>query len=393
MTLLDFPILVGHLEMDGSGHARIVVDRDNLNLPEYLESQSDVHFQDLHASKFSWDALPRGVATTGSVTRASADGTIKLANIHVVRLQDNSGLVLFINTTHAVFDGIGYCTFVNRWAEIAKWMRSGDTTSELPVFQGALIGSAVSLPHNKGHLFHISSHMLALLHSSIKEYVDCTERISDNDILTALVSMLVAQSEAEQITWSSHLGILNYLASYLIPSVFVQDRREFATEIVIDMRPRLAGLRNAKYMGNAVFAGCLTNSLESMTGGINACSLALVARRVRQLVSRIGAPYIGQLFDTLNNDPSHFMCPLAQDITRIPAVVSNQSRFELYKADFGSGIPAWVSPIEIQFPHYVAIIPVHPSIGGYGIHITMSKKAMANILCNKFWMNTVDLVY
>ncbi|KAJ2049491.1 hypothetical protein GGI08_005729, partial [Coemansia sp. S2] len=351
MTLLDFPILVGHLEMDGSGHARIVVDRDNLNLPEYLESQSDVHFQALQASKFSWDALPHGVATTGSVTRAGADGTIKLANIHVVRLQDNSGLVLFINTAHAVFDGIGYCTFVNRWAEIAKWMHSGDTTTrELPVVQGsfarntlarhvprerralddstrnmfttssllakwlawisprtrgALIGSAVSLPHNKGHLFHISSPMLALLHSSIKEYVDCTERISDNDILTALVSMLVAQSEAEQTIWSSHLGVLYYLASYLIPSVFVQDR-EFATEIVIDTRPRLAGLRTAKYMGNAVFAGCLTNSLESMTGGINACSLALVARRVRQLVHHIGAPYIGQLFDTLNNDPSRF---------------------------------------------------------------------------------------
>ncbi|KAJ2345453.1 hypothetical protein GGH92_004044 [Coemansia sp. RSA 2673] len=136
MTLLDFPILVGHLEMDGSGHARIVVDRDNLNLPEYLESQSDVHFQALQASKFSWDALPHGVATTGSVTRAGADGTIKLANIHVVRLQDNSGLVLFINTAHAVFDGIGYCTFVNRWAEIAKWMHSGDTTTrELPVVQ------------------------------------------------------------------------------------------------------------------------------------------------------------------------------------------------------------------------------------------------------------------
>ncbi|KAJ2042036.1 hypothetical protein H4S04_007512, partial [Coemansia sp. S16] len=85
VTLLDFSILVGHLEMDGSGHARIVVDRDNLNIPEYLESQSDVHFQALQASKFSWDALPRGVATTGSVTRAGADGTIKLANIHVVR--------------------------------------------------------------------------------------------------------------------------------------------------------------------------------------------------------------------------------------------------------------------------------------------------------------------
>ncbi|KAJ2753079.1 hypothetical protein GGI19_003380 [Coemansia pectinata] len=437
MTLLDFPILVGHLEMDGSGHARVVVDKNNLNLPEYLESQSSVHFRDLQASKFSWDALPRGVATTGSVTTSNLDGTIKLANAHVVRLQDNSGLALFINTTHAVFDGIGYCTFVNRWAEISKWMRSGNTTNELPMFQGrftrdtlakhmpverraldgctremftksgllsrwlawisprtrgALIGNAVSLPHNKGHLFHISPSMLALLHCSIEEYVDCTERVSDNDILTALVSMLVAQSEAEQTTWHSHLSSLASLASSLIPSIFAQDRM-FATEIVIDMRPRLAGLSAAKYTGNAVFAGCLTNTFENVTGGISARSLALVARRVRQLVSHVDAPYIAQLLDMLNSDPSRFMCPLAQDITRMPAVVSNQSRFEFYNADFGSGIPAWVSPIEIQFPHYVSIIPVHPLAGGYGIHITMSERAMANILRNKYWMNTVDLIY
>ncbi|KAJ2878055.1 hypothetical protein H4R27_005968, partial [Coemansia aciculifera] len=134
MTLLDFPTLVGHLEMNGSGHARVVVDKNNLNLPEYLESQSSVHFRDLQASKFSWDALSRGVATTVSVTTANPDGTITLANVHVVRLQDNSGLALFINTTHAVFDGIGYCTFVNRWAEISKWVRSGNTTNELPMF-------------------------------------------------------------------------------------------------------------------------------------------------------------------------------------------------------------------------------------------------------------------
>ncbi|KAJ2880618.1 hypothetical protein IWW38_005919 [Coemansia aciculifera] len=166
--------------------------------------------------------------------------------------------------------------------------------------------------------------------------------------------------------------------------------KEFATEIVVDTRPRLS---MTYYTGNAVFAGCLTNPLALMTGGINAHSLAQVAKRVRQLVNYINAQYIGQLLDTLNNNPSRFMCPLARDITRMPAVVSNQSRFTFYKADFGSGTPAWVSPIKIMFPHYVSIIPVHPSTGGYGIHITMSKRAMSNILHNKFWMNTVDLVY
>ncbi|KAJ2031436.1 hypothetical protein IWW57_000710, partial [Coemansia sp. S610] len=81
-TLLDFPILVGRLEMDGGGRAKIVVNRNSFNVPEYRESQSDVHFNDLRASMFSWDALPKGAATAGSVTTASADGSIKLASIH-----------------------------------------------------------------------------------------------------------------------------------------------------------------------------------------------------------------------------------------------------------------------------------------------------------------------
>ncbi|KAJ2573761.1 hypothetical protein GGH95_004011 [Coemansia sp. RSA 1836] len=261
-----------------------------------------------------------------------------------------------------------------------------------PRTRGLLISLAVSLPHNEGHLFHISPGVLAALHASVREHTNCADRISDNDILTALVSMLVAQSETKQEPWSSGLGSIGSLASSLASTLFAQDS-EFATEIVIDTRPRLSELSAAGYAGNAVFAGCLTNPLAVMTGGISAHSLAQVAKRVRQLVSNVDSPYIGQLLDTLGNSPSHFMCPLARDIIRMPAVVSNQSRFPLYEADFGNGIPAWVSPIKVMFPHYVSFIPVHPSIGGYGIHITMSKRAMSNILHNKFWMNTAELLY
>ncbi|KAJ2750556.1 hypothetical protein GGI19_005035 [Coemansia pectinata] len=164
MALLDFPTLVGHLEMDGSGHTRVVVDKNNLNLPEYLESQS--------------------------------------------------------------------------------------------------------------------------------KHVDYTERISDNDIITALVSMLVAQSETEQTTWYWHLSSLTSLASSLVPSIFAQDRM-FATE------PTTSWSERCKVHGNAVFAGYLTNMLKNMTGGISARSLVLVVRRVRQLVSRVDAPYIAQLLDAI----------------------------------------------------------------------------------------------
>ncbi|KAJ2063870.1 hypothetical protein GGI17_001363, partial [Coemansia sp. S146] len=71
-TLLEFPILVGHLVMDSSGCAKVVVDPDNLNAPEFLESQSSAHFRDLQAAKFAWNTLPDGVATVGAMTTAGA---------------------------------------------------------------------------------------------------------------------------------------------------------------------------------------------------------------------------------------------------------------------------------------------------------------------------------
>ncbi|KAJ2710285.1 hypothetical protein H4R19_003820, partial [Coemansia spiralis] len=38
-TLLEWPILAGRLIVNGRGHMFIVVDKDNLNMPDYKESE------------------------------------------------------------------------------------------------------------------------------------------------------------------------------------------------------------------------------------------------------------------------------------------------------------------------------------------------------------------
>ncbi|KAJ2579443.1 hypothetical protein GGH95_003104, partial [Coemansia sp. RSA 1836] len=182
---------------------------------------------------------------------------------------------------------------------------------------------------------------LASLHASIQEYITTGERISDNDVITALLNMAVAQSEAEcKQDAAATRGYLSSLASYLFPSMYAQDS-EFVTQVVFDIRPRLKGLSTARYMGNAVFTRCLTSPMESLTSGIDAQSLALAAQNVRKLVNGVDPQYIGQYIDTLHKDPSCFMCPIAYALTKTTMMVSNQSRFPLYKADFGSGAPVW----------------------------------------------------
>ncbi|KAJ2458254.1 hypothetical protein GGF42_002189 [Coemansia sp. RSA 2424] len=438
LTLLDFPLFVGRLEADGSGHAWIVVDKDNLNIPEFLESQSSVHFDDIQAAKFSWDALPEAVATVSAITTAGTGGVIKPANIHVVRLRDNSGIVLHIGVAHYLVDGAAYSEFVGRWADVCRRLSSGASSAELPSFQASfsrstisdhlpddrraldnptrelitttglfarwlawispktrstILGAALSRRGLEGHAFHISASKLASLRASIQEYITTSERISGNDVITALLSMAVAQSEAEcKQDAAATRGYLSSLASYLFPSMYAQNS-EFATQITLDIRPRLKGLSAARYIGNAVVTRCLASPMESLTSGIDAQSLALAAQNVRKLVNDVDPQYIGQYIDTLHKDPSCFMCPIACALSKTMMVVSNQSRFSLYKADFGSGTPVWVSPPRTFFTNFISILPAPPSADGYVLCVSMTTQAMAKLLNNKFWSNIVDLLF
>ncbi|KAJ2876133.1 hypothetical protein GGH93_001057 [Coemansia aciculifera] len=133
--------------------------------------------------------------------------------------------------------------------------------------------------------------------------------------------------------------------------------------------------------------------MESLTSGINEQSLAPIAKSVRQLVNGVDAQYIGQFVDTLYKDPLCFMCPAMYAFSKTTMVLSNQSRFPLYHADFGNGIPTWISPVRTFFPNFSSIIPTHPSTGGYVVYISMTERAMAKFLQNKFWMSTSELVY
>ncbi|KAJ2068104.1 hypothetical protein GGH13_005036 [Coemansia sp. S155-1] len=437
MALLEFPIIVGHLETDGSGHAKVVVDPDNLNIPEFLESQSSVHFRDLHAAKFSWDALPSGVATVGAITTADAAGIIKLANVHIVRLQDNSGIIVFINISHYLVDGVGLFGFVNRWAEVCRWKRRGSAANDLPachyIFErsslldklpedrkalddptlelitttgplvrwlawispktrGMLLSKAFSFMSVVGHTFHFSTSRLASLRASVQGYLPSDVRLSDNDILTALLSMVIAQSQVECKRDSASASYLSSLGSYLFPSMYAPDS-SFVTQVVIDTRPRLKGLSAPAYAGNAILTHCLVNSMESLTSGITEQALAPIAKSVRQLVNGVDSQNIGQYVDTLHKDLLRFMCPATYAFTKTTMLVSNQSRFPIYQADFGDGIPTWVSSVRAFFPNFSSIMPAPPSTGGYVVYISMTERDMAKLLQNRFWMSANNMLY
>ncbi|KAJ2771704.1 hypothetical protein IWQ56_001677, partial [Coemansia nantahalensis] len=148
-ALQQFPILAGNLRSDGSGQTSVVVALKLLNMPEYVESTSDVTYDELRESKFHSSAWPPGLSTAGAITKAGPDGRIKLLSVHVVRLRNNSGVVVFVNMPHYVVDGTGFFTFVRLWADHCRAERRGDAAlaaeaRAMPLcFDRALIGRSL----------------------------------------------------------------------------------------------------------------------------------------------------------------------------------------------------------------------------------------------------------
>ncbi|KAJ2473616.1 hypothetical protein GGI02_000722 [Coemansia sp. RSA 2322] len=119
-ALKDFPLLLGHIKDGPGGLAKIVVDKHGLNLPEFVESESSIHYQSLKEAQFKWSTWPKGVATVGPTTAPNKHGAIKLLNVHIVRLHEDSGLILFCNIPHYILDGFGYYAFLSHWAAICR---------------------------------------------------------------------------------------------------------------------------------------------------------------------------------------------------------------------------------------------------------------------------------
>ncbi|KAJ2160355.1 hypothetical protein GGF46_002303 [Coemansia sp. RSA 552] len=439
-TLLDFPILAGSVRIDAQGHGFVDVDRGKLNMPEYLETQSQVHYSEVEAAGFRWGAIPEQVATVGTFPTCGDSIHIKLANVNIIRLRDNSGLVLFVSIPHYVMDGVGYCAFVNHWAETCKLIGAGTTETQLPrsswrfnrsaipnslpesrtplgrtmrdiydspSWAGSLLG--LMLPETRGrlltfingiiggeaHVFHISRASLDGLKAAVQQYVPCGQRVSDNDVLTSLINSVVAAAIHDlRVGSNTESGILETMFRQAM-SMLMGKHDEFLTMLVLDARPRLKGLAQAKYSGNCVTCIPFKSPLAQIAQSELAPeTFATMCGNVRAAVSSTDAPLLGELYDIQQRDSASYAHAMAGGLFYSEKLVlSNQSRFSLFQNDFGSGIPSWVSPIPFFYANFASVLPVHPAANGYNVYISTETGTMRQILKNQLWTTYTEFVY
>ncbi|KAJ2548971.1 hypothetical protein EV175_004623, partial [Coemansia sp. RSA 1933] len=121
-TLEEFPILAGHVKTGNDMRDYVEIDRNNLNMPVYTDVPCNVDFQTLQQSSYDVNLLPGDYSSAYKTPCPPGmfGNSLKIAEFHIFRLKDNSGMGIFAGIIHIVFDGSSFCAFMNRWAEISK---------------------------------------------------------------------------------------------------------------------------------------------------------------------------------------------------------------------------------------------------------------------------------
>ncbi|KAF4261510.1 hypothetical protein CNMCM8714_000578 [Aspergillus fumigatus] len=322
-SLQRFPILTGRLRARSTGHIVVEVDAGNPNQPDIRETLCDsVHWSQLKESSFAWDAWPAGVATVGPVATAAADGEIKLLNIHVMRLAQNSGVILFINIPHYVVDGVGYFAFINHWAETMRMQQQQQEqenearsrfsfdrgiiqrylpterapldplTASIygqrnllvdwlawlsPTTLGGLLSKTAAMARGEAHLFRIPRASLDQVHKDVQPYIPASARLSDNDLLVALISKTYIQSQPQP---KPPTGFL----SWLRPGQG-QPESHCTVRIPCDVRRHLKV--RERYTGNLLLGMMVRTPLAELARPTSSETLAAAALNVRQSIERV----------------------------------------------------------------------------------------------------------
>ncbi|KAJ1955028.1 hypothetical protein GGI12_005658, partial [Dipsacomyces acuminosporus] len=380
-----------------------------------------------------WKHWPRDLATCGPICLPSeADGRIKLVSVHVVRLKNNSGLMLFFNIPHYVVDGHGYFAFINRWAELTQkecslvdtvkavshsFDRSLVTDSVVrtpgytldrkisdiyttpsliaswlawlsPKTRGHVLSKLMMMTKAEGHLFFISNEALDALRQQVAEHCPADMRISYNDLLVSLVAKLIAQakkSHQEETSKGIVRRILDWFSTAKKPSVQ-------SLSLAVDVRHRI-GITHENYTGNAQIAQVMHNTLQELEKPTSASTLATVAQVVRNAVNGITSPMIAEFINMCSSDPTRFTRPMVFSAQNPNAIlISNQTRFKMYDPDFGAGKPLLATPLPNFVPNMAAFMPT-TNADGVNVFLSTAVEEMKYILNNDFWAERTQLIF
>ncbi|KAJ1956541.1 hypothetical protein GGI12_005281 [Dipsacomyces acuminosporus] len=233
-------------------------------------------------------------------------------------------------------------------------------------------------------MFHLSRESLDSMLASAREFMPKGKRLSDNDLICALVAKTFAQSETE----TAAEKILSFIAS----RVFRKAGKEILVGLCCDTRYRL-GIADKNFMGSCTILPFWKFSCAELKVPTAPESLAAIAKRVRNVVDTIDAEYMGSFMDVIDSNPSFHAQIFSCAVKYSTFTLTNHTRFNLYGTDFGDGVQQWSSYIPGLKYNVAMIQPCPPGTDGVNIFLEADTRAMQGILRNAFWMSIAEVIY
>ncbi|KAJ1894032.1 hypothetical protein LPJ81_005246 [Coemansia sp. IMI 209127] len=436
-TLCDFPLLSGKLVTDADGRTFVSVEKDDLNMPAYTDTACNVEFDMVRKSGFNTKLLPTTFDHARDVPAPPGliGGRIRLAEAHVIRLGNNSGVCVFVSIAHCLVDASGFALFMKRWAELARltvaqnkngsedlcerryihdrsffsqfWDSGTDRLDFLaresmdkggivsrwlawlsPEARGRMLKFLLTLERRINCYFHIPKEKIDALRAATQDHSSGGIRYSTNDILTAAIASLLVQS-MRAVEFDNHKRLLPSALRYIFGEG--DEKKEALVTFTASLRPRVGRQDVFDYTGNMAIMRPVGMPLELVEADPTPKTLAEIATGVREMVNTTDAQYIGQLAHLTNKTSDGYvrvMMGLASH--KYMLAVSNHISFVHYDIDFGNGIPMCVRPAFLAFPNAAFIMPCHPDLGGYEIAMTLTPRVADKAVQNEYWMGLVD---
>ncbi|ORX66108.1 hypothetical protein DL89DRAFT_71939 [Linderina pennispora] len=425
-TLALCPWFAGDIKPTRDGGMEVIVDKGNLNMPYYRESQSLVRFSKIQSSGFNRTTWPDDLVPVGPVPCIDrATGMVKLLHVHVVRLKDNSGVAISVNFNHGVADGTSVLNYFNRWADETRALVTGVPVAEATFCFGAdiikrhlpseraslseasqkvlssksyvadfimwlsldkrrkLMSYLINSASPRGHLFRISRAKIDRLRNQVLEHLPHGTRLSTNDIISAVLHRV-----HEQVVTRKQQGWLESLMDWMNGAA-----GEHCTVVIADYRRHL-GMAELNYMGNPVYGEVVLTPMHQAYQPITPKTISVVASQIRSLISALTLPRIGQTVDAFDSDEKHAADFFAVAMNhKLLTRTSNIASTKMYAADFGHGVQAFSTTHPELAMGLFVILPSPPPSKDILVSFCDAPSVMDSVLKNEFWSDISELVY
>ncbi|XP_022850645.1 vinorine synthase-like [Olea europaea var. sylvestris] len=279
-------------------------------LSNFLDQPDLQRVQSFLPFAFSWDEKAQG-------------SNVLMIQVNVF---DCGGLVIAINVSHKVADGITLCTFLKDWGLMAQ----GSSQEIFPDYMAQSIFPQInSLPDEK-HLF-----------SDIKHFLKIAKYVPRRYAFDALaVSTLKAKSTSSAVKSPTRVEVIS---AFIWKCFMAAKSGSSSTSLLthaVNLRRKTVPPLSENCFGNFLWIAAAQNSNENET------DLRTLVSKIRESISEIDDDFV-------KNMQSEKGCPgyyenLEKTSQRIPKesgilCFSSWCKFGIYDIDFGWGRPIWAS--------------------------------------------------